>query len=32
MPLEIGGGKLWLPKPADWTLNIKTGEAAVKKQ
>ena len=29
MPLEIGGGKLWLPKPGDWTLNVKTGRAVV---
>lgn len=27
MPLEIGDGKLWLPKPQPWTLNLKTGEA-----
>jgi len=27
MPLEIGDGKLWLPKPQTWTLNIKTGES-----
>ena len=26
MPLEIGDGKLWLPKPQPWSLNIKTGE------
>lgn len=26
MPVEIGEGKLWLPKPQPWTLNIKTGE------
>lgn len=26
MPLEIGEGKLWLPEPKSWTLNIKTGE------
>ena len=26
MPLEIGDGKLWLPEPRPWTLNIKTGE------
>lgn len=26
MPLEIGDGKLWLPKPRPWKLNIKTGE------
>jgi hypothetical protein len=29
MPLQIGDGKLWLPAPAPWTLNIKTGEAVV---
>jgi len=26
MPVEIGDGKLRLPKPRPWTLNIKTGE------
>ncbi|MES1249316.1 MAG: family 43 glycosylhydrolase, partial [Chitinophaga rupis] len=26
MPLEIGGGKLWLPEPRDWTLDVRTGE------
>ncbi|MDF2193753.1 family 43 glycosylhydrolase [Paraflavitalea sp. CAU 1676] len=26
MPLEIGDGKLWLPKPQPFTLNVKTGE------
>lgn len=26
MPLEIGDGKLWLPEPKPWKLNIKTGE------
>lgn len=26
MPLEIGDGKLWLPKPQDWKINVKTGE------
>jgi Glycosyl hydrolases family 43 len=26
MPLEIGEGKLWVPEPKPWTLNIKTGE------
>jgi hypothetical protein len=31
MPLEIGGGKLWLPEPKDWTLNVKTGEAVIQK-
>jgi hypothetical protein len=32
MPLEIGGGKLWLPKPGDWTLDVKTGRAVVKER
>ena len=31
MPLEIGDGKLALPEPHAWTLDIKTGEASVKK-
>jgi hypothetical protein len=26
MPLEIGDGKLWLPEPKPWKINIKTGE------
>ena len=26
MPLEIGEGKVWLPKPRPWTINVKTGE------
>jgi hypothetical protein len=26
MPLEIGEGKLWLPEPKEWTLDINTGE------
>jgi hypothetical protein len=28
MPLEIGDGKLRLPEPAKWTLDIQTGETA----
>lgn len=28
MPLEIGDGKLWVPTPKPWTLNIKTGEVS----
>ncbi len=32
MPLEIGDGKLWLPEPKPWKLNIKTGEATFGKQ
>ncbi len=27
MPLEIGNGKLRLPRPKDWILNVATGEA-----
>lgn len=30
MPLQIGDGKLWLPEPKPWTLDIKTGEATIK--
>lgn len=26
MPLEIGDGKLWLPEPKPWNLDIKTGK------
>jgi hypothetical protein len=29
--LEIGDGKLWLPEPKPFILNIKTGEAAILK-
>jgi Glycosyl hydrolases family 43 len=29
MPVEIGNGKLWLPEPRDWTLDVATGEATV---
>jgi len=29
MPLEIGDGKLRLPAPKPWTLDIHTGEAAI---
>jgi hypothetical protein len=31
MPLEIGGGKMALPEPREWTLDVKTGEATIKK-
>ncbi|HYW44094.1 MAG TPA: family 43 glycosylhydrolase [Bryobacteraceae bacterium] len=31
MPVEIGGGKLWVPEPKPWTLDITTGEAVVSK-
>jgi hypothetical protein len=30
MPLEIGDGKLWLPEPKEWTIDIKTGETVMK--
>lgn len=30
MPLEIGGGKLWVPEPTKWTLDVATGEAVLK--
>lgn len=26
MPVEIGDGKLWLPEPKPWSINVKTGE------
>ncbi len=29
MPLEIGGGKLWLPEPGPWTLDVQTGEVRI---
>ena len=29
MPLEIGGGKLRLPAPRPWTIDVKAGEARV---
>ncbi|HEY3838975.1 MAG TPA: family 43 glycosylhydrolase [Bryobacteraceae bacterium] len=28
MPLQIGDGKLWLPEPKPWTLDIETGEVS----
>jgi len=31
MPLEIGGGKMSLPAPHEWTLDTATGEATIKK-
>ncbi|MGB8353956.1 MAG: family 43 glycosylhydrolase [Chthoniobacteraceae bacterium] len=30
MPLEIGNGRLWLPKPREWTLDLQTGESSFK--
>ena len=29
MPVQIGDGKLRLPEPKEWTLDIKTGEAVI---
>lgn len=26
MPVQIGDGKLWLPEPKPWTINVKTGK------
>lgn len=26
MPVEIGEGKLWVPEPRPWTIDVKTGE------
>ena len=26
MPLEVGDGKLWLPEPKPWKIDVKTGE------
>jgi hypothetical protein len=30
MPVQIGDGRLWLPEPKPWTLDIKTGEVSIK--
>jgi hypothetical protein len=30
MPVEIGDGKLWLPKPVPWKIDVKTGVVTVK--
>ena len=31
MPLEIADGKLTLPEPREWTLDINTGESVIHK-
>jgi hypothetical protein len=31
MPLELGDGKLVLPEPREWTLDMQTGEAVINK-
>lgn len=30
MPLQIGDGKLWVPQPAEWTLDATTGRTMIK--
>lgn len=30
MPLQIGDGKLWLPEPKPWTIDLKTGVVTFK--
>ena len=30
MPLQMGDGKLWLPEPRPWTLDLRTGEVGFK--
>ena len=32
MPLEIGDGKMRLPEPKPWTIDVKTGEVEIQKQ
>ena len=32
MPLEIGDGKLRLPEPKPWSINVKTGEVKIHKK
>lgn len=29
MPLEIGAGRLWLPEPRPWSLDVATGETEI---
>ena len=29
MPFEIGDGKLWVPEPKPWTINVETGETTI---
>ena len=31
MPLEIGDGRMWLPEPRPWTLDVRTGESLITK-
>ena len=30
MPLEIGDGRLWLPEPRPWSIDVATGETVLK--
>jgi len=32
MPLQIGDGKLWLPAPKPWSLDLKTGAATMQEK
>jgi len=32
MPLEIGDGKMWLPKPRPWSIDVKSGVATSEPQ
>ena len=32
MPVEIGAGKLWLPEPREWTLDVSSGEARIRQR
>jgi hypothetical protein len=32
MPLEIGGGKLRLAEPHEWTLDVKSGAAVISRR
>lgn len=29
MPLEIGNGKMWLPSPQPWSIDVETGETTI---
>jgi hypothetical protein len=30
LPLQIGDGKLWLPQPREWTIDVQSGETTLK--
>jgi len=31
MPIEIGDGKMWLPEPKPWAVDVATGEVAIQR-